>query len=114
MNPRDAATLREILRLCDTAADLATRGDAWYFGDASNVPGLAAESLIIKVGENVGRLSIEMTDRYPEVPWSLIKKMRDRLAHHYGGTDYGAVWDTIISDLPRIRRDIAAVLDKHE
>ncbi|WP_426003477.1 DUF86 domain-containing protein [Paenarthrobacter sp. NyZ202] len=56
-------------------------------GDADNVPGLAAESLIIKIGENVARLSVYTTNSYPEVPWSLIKRMRDRLAHHYEGTD---------------------------
>lgn len=111
MNSRDLAALGEIVRLCDTAADIVARGEAWYSGDADNVPGLAAESLIIKVGENVARLSDETTSRYQAVPWSLIKRMRDRLAHHYEGTDYGAVWDTLVGDLPVIRAQIAAVLD---
>lgn len=102
MNERDAAALGEIVRLCSVGANLVTRGHAWYLGDPDNVPGLAAESLIIKIGENVARLSVDTTERHPEVPWSLIKRMRDRLAHHYDGTDYAAVWDTIVVDLPRI------------
>lgn len=106
MNERDAAALREIIRLCGVGANLVARGDKWYFGDPDNVPGLAAESLIIKIGENVARLSADTTDQHPEVPWSLIKRMRDRLAHHYEGTDYGAVWDTLIVDLPTISRYI--------
>lgn len=109
MNQRDAAALREIVRLCGVGAALVKRGRAWYVGDADNVPGLAAESLIIKIGENVARLSIETTDRYPEVPWSLIKRMRDRLAHHYGGTDYDAVWDTLDADLPTIEHLIRSI-----
>lgn len=102
MNERDAAALREVVRLCGVAANLVARGHEWYVGDADNVPGLAAESLIIKIGENVARLSVDMTDRHLEVPWSLIKRMRDRLAHHYEGTDYEAVWDTLVVDLPTI------------
>lgn len=110
MNRRDAAALGEIVRLCEVGANLVARGDAWYLGDPDNVPGLAAESLIIKIGENVARLSAEMTTRHPDVPWSLIKRMRDRLAHHYEGTDYGAVWDTIVVDLPTIREYILQTL----
>lgn len=106
MNKRDAAALREIVRLCGVGANLVARGEEWFIGDPDNVPGLAAESLIIKIGENVARLSVETTEGYPEVPWSLIKRMRDRLAHHYEGTDYGAVWDTMIVDLPTISRYI--------
>lgn len=107
MNPRDAASLREIVRLCDVGAALVARGHEWYIGDIHNVPGLAAESLIIKIGENVARLSIETTDQHPDVPWSLIRRMRDRLAHHYEGTDYAAVWDTLVVDLPTIRNYLA-------
>lgn len=102
MTSRDDAALREIVRLCEIGARLAARGREWYIGDPYNVPGLAVESLIVKVGENVARLSAEMTGRHPDVPWSAIKRMRDRLAHHYEGTDYDAVWDTLAVDFPAI------------
>lgn len=102
MNERDAAALMEVVRLCGVGANLVGRGHEWYLGDSDNVPCLAAESLIIKIGENVARLSADTTDRHREVPWSLIKRMRDRLAHHYVGTDYEAVWDTMVVDLPTI------------
>lgn len=108
MNKRDSAALAEIVRLCGVGAHLVARGDEWYVGDPDNVPGLAAESLIIKIGENVARLSDATTDGHPEVPWSLIKRMRDRLAHHEG-TDYGAVWDTLVVDLPVINRYIQSL-----
>lgn len=102
MTTRDEAALTEIVRLCGVGANLVARGDEWYLGDPDNVLGLAAESLIVKIGENVARLSDATTDRHPEVPWSLITRMRDRLAHRCEGTDYGAVWDTLIFDLPVI------------
>lgn len=110
MNDRDERSLREIVRLCNDGARLAGRGHDWYISDDLNTPGLAAESIIIKVGENVARLSDETTVANSQVPWSSIKRMRDRLAHHYEATDYDAVWATLNIDLPRVRAAIAALL----
>ena len=110
MIDRDERSLREILRLCDVGARLADRGHEWYVSDELNTPGLAAESIIIKIGENVARLSDETTTANPRVPWSSIKRMRDRLAHHYEATDYDAVWATVDVDLPHVRAAIASVL----
>ncbi|MFT3797559.1 DUF86 domain-containing protein [Microbacterium sp.] len=112
MNDRDSRSLREIVRLCDNGSQLADRGRDWYRSDVLNTPGLAAESIIIKIGENVARLSDETTAAHPEVPWTSIKRMRDRLAHHYEATDYEAVWDTLVADLPRIRAGIQSILDR--
>lgn len=111
MNKRDLAALQEIARLCLVGEEMGARGHDWYSADPSNVPGLAAESVIIKIGENVSRLSVETTETHQEVAWSLIKRMRDRLAHHYEGTDYEAVWDTLIVDLPTVRAYIESVLN---
>lgn len=110
MSDRDERSLREIVRLCGDGARLAARGHEWYVSDDLNIPGLAAESIIIKIGENVARLSEETIVANPQVPWSSIKRMRDRLAHHYEATDYGAVWATITIDLPRVCAAVAALL----
>lgn len=112
MIERDRRALREITRLCSNGSRLAARGQAWYRNDELNTPGLAAESIIIKIGENVARLSDETIAANPSVPWSSIKRMRDRLAHHYEGTDYDSVWDTLVVDLPAIHQQIAAILEE--
>ena len=110
MSDRDERSLREIVRLCDNGTRLAGRGREWYTSDDLNTPGLAAESIIIKIGENVARLSDETIVANPQVPWSSIERMRDRLAHHYEATDYDAVWATLDVDLPRVRAAIASLL----
>ena len=110
MSDRDERSLREIVRLCDDGTRLAARGHEWYVSDDLNTPGLAAESIIIKIGENVARLSDDTTLANPQVPWSSIKRMRDRLAHHYEATDYDAVWATINVDLPCVRAAVASLL----
>lgn len=109
MNERDERSLREIVRLCDNGTRLAGRGHEWYVSDELNTPGLAAESMIVKIGENVARMSEETIAAYPHLPWSSMKRMRDRLAHHDEATDYGAVWATLTVDLPRVRAAVAAL-----
>lgn len=110
MNDKDVRSLREIVRLCDAGVQLAARGRDWYLADELNIPGLAAESIIIKIGENVARLGEATTAANRQVPWSSIKRMRDRRAHHYEATDYDAVWATISVDLPRVREAVASLL----
>lgn len=112
MSESDERSLREIVRLCDNGTRLAERGHDWYISDDLNTPGLAAESIIIKIGENVARLSEETIVAHPQVPWSSIKRMRDRLAQHYEATDYDAVWATINVELPRVRALIASILTR--
>ena len=37
--------------------------------------------------------------------------MRDRLIHHYFGVDYELVWDVVRKRIPKLRRQIASILD---
>lgn len=113
MIERDSRALHEVVRLCDQGMQFAARGRDWYVSDPLNAPGLAAESIIIKIGENVSLLSPDLMAAHPRVPWSSIKRMRDRLAHHYEATDYDAIWDTLIADLPRVRDMIHMILDEN-
>lgn len=47
---------------------------------------------ILILGEGARRLSKEFRDRHAGIPWSDIIRMRDRLIHHYEGTDPKEVW----------------------
>lgn len=47
---------------------------------------------------------------HPEVPWSLMYTMRNRVAHGYFQVDFELVWKTIHTDLPSLREDILKLL----
>lgn len=47
------------------------------------------------IGEAVKNLPKEITEQYPDIPWSDIAKMRDVLTHHYFGLDDKVLWDTL-------------------
>jgi uncharacterized protein with HEPN domain len=52
------------------------------------------------IGEAVGKLSDEIKNQYPNLPWSAISNMRNKLIHEYFGVDLAVVWKTIEIDLP--------------
>ncbi|CAN5616345.1 hypothetical protein BH23ACT6_BH23ACT6_22130 [soil metagenome] len=101
--------LNEIVRLTDVGARLAQRGHDWYVADPDNAPGLACEGLVIKIGENVARIDATFQAGHPEIPWRVVKGMRNRLTHYYETTDYEVVWSTVVEDFPQIRAMIVAL-----
>ena len=52
------------------------------------------------IGEAVSKLPKDVKNENPQIPWVLIKGMRNRLIHDYIGTDLGLVWNIIKDELP--------------
>jgi uncharacterized protein with HEPN domain len=92
------------------AARLVARGRDWYDGDTDDIPRLACEALIIKVGDAATRIPDKLGDQHPEIPWTLMSDMRNHLTHAYDATDYDVVWDTLEHDFADVHRKLRAML----
>ncbi len=64
------------------------------------------------IGEATKRLGKDFCDKYPEVPWSEMAKLRDKLIHHYFGIDYSLVWNVIEEEVPKLRHQILEVMER--
>ncbi len=62
-------------------------------------------SLII-IGEAGNAVPEEIQEKFPDVPWNLIRAMRNRLVHVYFNFDNQMVWDTIKNDVPLLENAI--------
>ena len=51
------------------------------------------------IGEAVKNLPVEIITNNPEIPWSFMAKMRDKLIHGYFDSDPDIIWNTIKNDL---------------
>ena len=64
------------------------------------------------IGEAASKVTVETRDSFPEIPWSEIVAMRNRLIHVYFDINAEIVWQTVIDDLPALERKLQALLDK--
>jgi uncharacterized protein with HEPN domain len=71
-------------------------------------------SLII-IGEAAGTVIARYPDfvaRHAEIPWRVMRGMRNRIAHGYFEVDLEVVWDTARTALPQLLADLTAVHDE--
>lgn len=64
------------------------------------------------VGEASHHLSIELRERYSEVPWHQIINMRHHLVHGYYQVSVKNVWDTVDNDLQPLLESILVLIEK--
>jgi uncharacterized protein with HEPN domain len=56
------------------------------------------------IGEAAAHLPTEVQEQFEEVPWGMMKGIRNILAHEYFGVDLEIVWKTVKEDLPLLKK----------
>jgi uncharacterized protein with HEPN domain len=62
------------------------------------------------IGEATKRLPMTVHEQYPEIPWTGMAGMRDRIIHGYDTVDLQIVWDVVKQDIPEIKPQIQQIL----
>jgi len=61
------------------------------------------------IGEAAYMLTKEFKEKYNEIPWPLIEKMRHVLVHDYYRIVPEAVWDVVTSDIPSLKPALLSI-----
>ncbi|MGV1009859.1 MAG: DUF86 domain-containing protein [Dermatophilaceae bacterium] len=89
-----------MLMAAEETNDIATRGRTAF--DADVALRRAVERCLQIVGEAGKAVSQETRVQHPEVSWTSMARIRDRLSHHYHRIDPDQLWTVATSDIPAL------------
>ena len=63
----------------------------------------------ILIGEAAAAISAEFKEAHPEIPWAVMKQMRNILVHEYMQTNMDIVWATATRNVPDLVRQLESL-----
>lgn len=105
---RAGQALEDFCDFAELASGLVDQGRSAY--DRDIYLRLAAEAIVHRMGEAIGRLPPELIERHPSIRFSLAKGMRNRIAYQYQSVDYEILWQAMAVDLPQMAVQVAELL----
>ena len=103
--------IEDMLQFCATALDY-TRGldQAGFLADRMRYD--ATLRNIELIGEAATHVPAALRVLAPGIPWREVVGTRNRLAHAYLGIDVDTIWDIVSGELPLLREELKALLQK--
>ena len=102
----DDQRLADIQEAAAELASLVDRGSEAFHADS--ILRRAAERLLEIIGEAATALDPATCDRFPDIAWQDITRLRVPLAHHYHRVDPNQVWEIATRDVPAMAESLAS------
>lgn len=103
--------LQHILRECKYVREfLADHSLADFQNDPKTVR--AVIRCLEVIGEATKKIPAALRQRYPQIPWSQVAGMRDKLIHDYEYVNLQMVYDTVLKDVPVLEQVVAQMLSE--
>ena len=106
---RDDAWLLDMLLAARDAVKFAAPSTFHEFED-DDLNQLTILKSIEIIGEAASRISEETRARHPNIPWTQIIGMRNRIVHGYFAIRLDRVWQTVQDDLPPLIAQLEALV----
>lgn len=102
--------LGDLVEFVREAAYLTSKGREAYLADSMDGALLrnAGERILIKIATVAEKLPSAFKDRYPDVDWQGINRMRNLVAHHYDRVSDDLVWAALNVRIPDLGARLSA------
>jgi uncharacterized protein with HEPN domain len=112
----DLPYLKQILRSIEKIGRYTEDVDHKEFTKNEMLQSAVLRELMVITGIVKEKLSKSVKEKYPEIPWSGIAGMRDKLAHSYldVNVNLSIVWDVVKDELPRLRDVVKRAIEDME
>lgn len=64
------------------------------------------------VGESSNRISDDLKEKYPALPWIEMRGLRNRMIHNYDDIDYTIIWNVLKNELPVLISQVEEIIDE--
>jgi len=105
----DRLLLEDILEAIDEVLDVMPPTRAEF--DANKLVRSHVLRHIQIIGEAASRVSAELKERHPEIPWRSIAGMRHAIVHAYYQVDWNEVYGAATRDVPLLKDKVRAIVD---
>ena len=58
------------------------------------------------IGEAASHIPEEIHEQFEDIPWRMMKGIRNFLAHEYFGVDLKIIWNAVVNDLPVLKQKL--------
>jgi uncharacterized protein with HEPN domain len=99
---RDKSSLIDIINACDSLGIYIKDKTLDQFRSNEMLQDAVIRKIEI-IGEASNRVSDDLKNRFPNLPWDKMKGMRNILIHMYDELDLEIVWDTVNRDIPSLK-----------
>ena len=65
------------------------------------------------IGEAAVHIPEDICHKHPEVPWYDMRGIRNFVIHEYFRADDSVIWDTVLVDLPPLRKLLDKILEEN-
>ncbi len=65
------------------------------------------------IGEATKNLPKGFIQKYPEIPWGELARLRDKLIHGYFGVDLNLTFEIVNKDLPKLKKQISKIVKEN-
>ena len=109
LNRRDPANLWDMLEAAEKVQEF-LKDKTFEDFMIDDMRRAAVERNLEIIGEAARRISEELKQEHPEIPWQQIIAQRNVLIHEYGDIDYQRIWKVVSFDVPRLIEQIRPLI----